>query len=107
MPAGNAPLPVLHANEDWLDLKNGERAILRRKVDAIIGREAPESIILVDESWDLLLVDIQPEAIKSQPQFIAAQLSGMKGKFVEMTVTRTEDGIMVASNDLNSIRKVA
>jgi hypothetical protein len=83
-------LPLVTTDEDWLDLDEGERCVVRGKLDGRL-RRSQDGLVVTLPSWNLIAIGLpggyQGEEVDT-------------GTAVTVVATRTEDGLDTSPADI-------
>lgn len=80
-----ADLPTITNDEAWLDLRDGEQAVVRGRVTA----SGPAAHCISFSDWSELIVDAD-----------GSSFTLPLGADVELVITRTEDGVRTTHEDV-------
>jgi hypothetical protein len=91
----NEDIPHISCDNDWLDLRVGEQGRLTGKLNSAL-RPGSAAVMVTTVDWDILYAAIpggyQGNAIS-------------EGKPVEVTITRTEDGMSTTTEAIKEVRE--
>ena len=82
--------PAIISDNDWLDLHDGEQGLLRGRLSTEL-KPGDTSMIVVNNSWEMYVVDIPSGYSDSKKA---------AGTAVAVLVLRNEDGIETQSQDI-------
>lgn len=88
-------IPHISCDNDWLDLREGEQGKLTGKLYSAL-KPGSTAVMVTTVDWDVLHADI-PDGY--QGTAIA------DGRPVEVTVTRTEDGMATTTEAIKEVRE--
>lgn len=83
-------LPRIACDEDWLNLDEGERCLVRGRLHMAL-KKGDNSLIVSNTSWELILVNV-PAGYSGEERPSGANVSAI--------ATRTEDGLEMISDDI-------
>lgn len=87
---GHGQLTQITSDEDWLDLRIGERALVRGRLHGPL-RSGQDVLIVSNVAWDVLAVALPGGyAGPGEPA----------GKSIAAVVERSEDGITTTNDDI-------
>lgn len=86
----NDELTRVTCEEDWLELREGERGIACGKLYGDLN-QGDDGLIISNSAWELTMISI-PDRYDG-PKIAA-------GRFVEVIVERSEDGIFTTTTDI-------
>lgn len=88
-------MPLIHCDEDWLDLDEGEKGMLKGKLEAVIQPQRPTHVLIRTAGWDIIAVSI------TEPHPLDDSLSGIAvGSQVSMVIERDEDGPFTRADNI-------
>jgi len=76
---------VITTDEDWLDLSDGEKGVVRHVLEAVTHTKEGGHILTRGPDWSLMSIDVRGD--------VPGALAQWKGRSIHIYVRRGEDGI--------------
>ena len=85
-------LPIIRNDQDWLDLRTGDKAVIR----GLLEHVSHDGLLIGFADWTSVSVD----GLGTQV------LKPLLNQTIELTVTRTEDGLSTSVHDVRNARAI-